>query len=90
VTMKAVVAELVHARKVGYAIDDEENELGARCVGAAIRDVSGRPFAAISISGPVSRIDIALLPVLGERLRGAANEIERALGHAASGQEGVG
>ncbi len=89
VSVKAVVAKLARAREAGYAVDDEENELGARCVGAAIRDVSGHPFAAISISGPVSRINAELLPILGERLRGAASEIERALGHAASRQEGV-
>jgi DNA-binding IclR family transcriptional regulator len=87
VTVKAVLAQLASARETGYAVDDEENEVGARCVGAAIRDARGRPVAAISISGPVSRIDADLLPVLGERLRTAASEIGRALGHAALEQE---
>jgi DNA-binding IclR family transcriptional regulator len=90
VSLKAVTAAISRAREAGYAVDDEENELGARCVGAAIRDANGRPFAAVSISGPVSRIDTELLPVFGERLRGAATEIEHALGHAIPTPEGIG
>lgn len=90
VSIKVISAAIARARDAGYAVDDEENELGARCVGAAIRDAKGRPFAAVSISGPVSRIDTELLPVFGERLRAAANEIERALGHAIPAREGIG
>jgi len=90
VSLKAVSAAIARAREAGYAVDDEENELGARCVGTAIRDASGRPFAAVSISGPVSRIDTDLLPVFGERLRAAAMEIEHALGHAIPTPEGIG
>ena len=40
-------------RNQGYAIDEEENELGIRCLGAPILDGRGRPVAAISVSGPV-------------------------------------
>jgi IclR family KDG regulon transcriptional repressor len=43
-------------RKQGYAVDDEENERGIRCVAAPIRDESGRVIAATSISGPAIRI----------------------------------
>ena len=43
-------------RKKGYAIDDEENEEGIRCVAAPIRNGSGRVEAAMSISGPMTRI----------------------------------
>jgi IclR family acetate operon transcriptional repressor len=38
------------------AIDDEENEKGIRCVGAPIRDASGKVVAALSISGPTARV----------------------------------
>jgi len=40
----------------GYAIDDEENEKGIRCVGAPIFNESGKVVAAISISGPGFRV----------------------------------
>ena len=43
-------------RTQGYAIDDEENEKGIRCVAAPIYNEVGRAVAAISISGPAFRI----------------------------------
>ncbi len=48
-----------HLRNVrfqGYAVDDEENEKGIRCVAAPVYNESGKPVAAISISGPAFRI----------------------------------
>lgn len=43
-------------KKQGYAIDDEENEKGIRCVAAPIRDGTGRTVAAVSISGPAFKV----------------------------------
>jgi DNA-binding IclR family transcriptional regulator len=43
-------------RAQGYAIDDEENEKGIRCVAAPIYNEVGKTVAAISISGPAFRI----------------------------------
>jgi IclR family KDG regulon transcriptional repressor len=43
-------------RMQGYAVDDEENEQGIRCVAAPIRNESGKVIAATSISGPAIRI----------------------------------
>ena len=47
---------LKSVRKQGYAIDDEENEKGIRCVAAPIRNEAGKAVAAISLSGPAFRI----------------------------------
>lgn len=44
-------AQLAEARRVGYAVDDEENELGIRCVAVAIPGPGGRADSAFSISG---------------------------------------
>jgi IclR family acetate operon transcriptional repressor len=43
-------------RRQGYAIDDEENEKGIRCVAAPIYNEMGQAVAAISVSGPAFRI----------------------------------
>ncbi|BDF70366.1 hypothetical protein CE91St41_24070 [Oscillospiraceae bacterium] len=43
-------------RRQGYALDDEECELAARCVAAPGRNYTGRVVAGISVSGPVSRL----------------------------------
>lgn len=53
---KTLLAELETIRKQGYAIDDEETEIGLTCFGVAILDASGNPIAAISSSGPTSRM----------------------------------
>jgi len=43
-------------RKQGYAVDDEENERGIRCVAAPIFNEAGKAVAAISVSGPAFRV----------------------------------
>jgi IclR family KDG regulon transcriptional repressor len=51
-----LIRHLSFVRKNGYAIDDEENEEGIRCVAAPIRNGSCKVEAAVSISGPTTRI----------------------------------
>jgi DNA-binding IclR family transcriptional regulator len=72
--------DLACIRQRGYAIDDEENELGGRCVAAAIRDFDGKPVAAISISVPLQRIPDARVAELGEMVRRTAVRISRQIG----------
>jgi len=52
-------------RLLGYALDDEEQSIGMRCVASIIFDENGGPLAAISISGPTARITNARIPALG-------------------------
>jgi len=80
VTRAALTAALAQAAERGYAIDDEEHALGLRCVAAAIVDEAGRPWAALSIAGPTSRLTRERLPELGERVRAAARDVTAALG----------
>ena len=52
----------MQARQRGYAMDDEEGELGARCVAAPITDWNGEVIAALSITGPISRMTTERMP----------------------------
>lgn len=49
-------SELERIRKKGYAFDNQECEVGARCIAAPIRDFTGKIVAAISVSGPAVRM----------------------------------
>lgn len=58
-------SDLARTRERGYAVDDEENEVGGRCV--AVR-LPGDRAAAISISAVSARVPMERLPVLAHRL----------------------
>ncbi len=73
--------ELEQARRRGYAIDNEENEIGARCVGVPILDDSGFPLGAISVSGPTARMNDDALDAMAKRLWAASQEISSNLGY---------
>jgi DNA-binding IclR family transcriptional regulator len=84
---EAFRAELRVTRTRGYSIDDEENEEGVRCVGAAVRDHSGRPVAAISVSGPSFRITKEKVPSIARVLVKAALALSHDLGFPLTGQK---
>lgn len=77
--------ELERIRAQGYAVDDEETELGGCCVAAPIRDREGKALAAVSIMGPTHRVNPASLPHLAEIVRATAAEISAALGYRPAG-----
>jgi IclR family acetate operon transcriptional repressor len=74
-------AELRRVRARGCAIDDEENEAGARCVAAPIFDHDSRVVGAVSVSGPASRLPAKRLPKLVEAVRAVSREISVRMGH---------
>ncbi len=80
-------AELAKVRKLGYAVDDEENEEGVCCVGAVVRGISGEPAAAISVSGPSFRLPSYKIPVVAKAVIAAANTLSQELGYNPSSDE---
>jgi DNA-binding IclR family transcriptional regulator len=74
-------AQLRVVRAQGYAVDDEENEEGIRCLAAPVFDEKGRPVAAISVSGPAVRVTKKIIQdVFRKEVMKAASEISRRLG----------
>lgn len=65
----------------GYAIDDQENELGIRCVAAPVRDHRGEVVAAVSISGTLNQLPKAGLNRQVAQLQDACRRISEALGY---------
>jgi IclR family acetate operon transcriptional repressor len=72
--------ELLKIRKQGFAVDDEEAVMGARCVSAPILDAEGLPIAAISVSGPVTRVTPNQVSGLAGAITSAARAISAELG----------
>lgn len=72
--------ELSKVRQYGVARDDEELELGVRCMAAGIYDDQGKLVAGLSISAPTGRLDEEWLP----KLRAVADDISHTLGYQAA------
>ena len=77
--LPALERELSKARQYGVARDNEELELGVRCMAAGIYDDQDKLIAGLSISAPADRLDEGWLA----RLQDTALEISTALGHRA-------
>jgi IclR family acetate operon transcriptional repressor len=79
-TLDALQDDLAKIRRRGYATDNEEHELGVACVATPVLDRGGRAIAAISVSGPISRILNAETPDLAGLLREHAEVVSASLG----------
>jgi DNA-binding IclR family transcriptional regulator len=74
--LAALEKELSKVRQSGYARDNEELELGVRCMAAGIYDDQGKLIAGLSISAPADRLDDSWLA----KLQNTARHISGALG----------
>jgi len=75
---------LAEIREHGYALDLGEHEEGVVCVGGPIFNRQGDPVAAITVTGPASRMPAQELARTGPLVRLHADAVSRRLGHAAS------
>lgn len=76
-TLPALERELSAVRQSGVARDNEELELGVRCMAAGIYDDQGKLVAGLSVSAPADRLEEDWL----DRVRNTAAQISRALGY---------
>ena len=75
--LQVLERELSKVRQYGIARDNEELELGVRCIAAGIYDDQGKLIAGLSISAPADRIDEAW----SDKLQATAEGISQALGY---------
>jgi IclR family acetate operon transcriptional repressor len=67
--------ELAIVRVHGYARDNEELELGVRCIAASIRDDTGKLIAGLSISAPADRLQDAWIDSLVQTATGISDAL---------------
>lgn len=72
--------DLAEIRASGYAVDNEEESSGVRCVAAAIRNRSGFPTAAISISGAATELTQPLIEEYAKSLIKTCNLLSERAG----------
>lgn len=86
VSARRLKEELRAVRVLGYAVDNEEEEIGMRCVGAPVFDADGRVIAAVSVAGTSDQIDEANVQELAAKVKAAAKAISESCGWRAAGE----
>ncbi len=76
-TVAALEKDLEKIRRQGYATDNEEAELGVRCIGAGVRDDTGALVSGLSVSAPAERLKTTWAGLIKE----TAEKISRAIGY---------
>ena len=72
---------LEEVRQNGYALDDEENEKGVRCIAACLHGYQKEVKYAFSISGPTSRMTRERVKELTVDVKKVQEELSRELGY---------
>jgi DNA-binding IclR family transcriptional regulator len=80
-TIHEFLRELERVRTRGFAVDDEENNLGVRCVAAPIFNRFGNVEAALGVSGAISQMEKSNVSKMAVVLIEAAQRISRQLGY---------
>lgn len=76
-----LIQHLAVVKELGFALDNEENEEGIGCIGAAIRNFDKEMIAGISVSTLVQNLDAESISHLGNQVRKVANMISEKMGY---------
>lgn len=79
--VEAIKKELQVVRECGYAIDDEEIEVGLKCIAAPIFNHQGKVIASISCASPVMRLNEELIDSVIQGIKTAAAQISSSMGY---------
>lgn len=75
--IKTFMNEISSIREKGYALDNEENEIGVRCIACSLSICGFKTKYAFSISAPISRMDDSRINELSEQLIETKKSIEK-------------
>jgi IclR family acetate operon transcriptional repressor len=79
-SLPALVHDLAAIKARGWSVDDEERNLGMRCVAAAIFNEFGEPIGGVSVSGPTVRVTPERVAQIGPVVREAAAQVTAMIG----------
>ena len=79
-SLSELLERISEVRSQGYAMDNEENEEGVRCIAVSLPDYHREPVYALSISAPVSRMNDERVGELKEALLQFKGELKKTLG----------
>lgn len=80
-SLRRLKEEFAKIRERAYSIDDEEDEIGWRCLGSPVYDPTGTPVAAVSVAGTIHQIRPDNLPRLAEILKTCTASISYSWGY---------
>ena len=80
-TQERLLQELSYIRRQGYAMDDEECELGARCVACGVWDYTKRIVASVSVTGPLHRMQGDHLVNITQQVQRTASRLSNMLSY---------
>ncbi|MGB4440242.1 MAG: IclR family transcriptional regulator [Sedimentibacter sp.] len=83
ISKEKLLNELEKIKTQGYALDDEECELGARCLSVGVKDYTGKYVAGISISGPTTRMTMDYIEVIKNVVIETADKVSELLAYKA-------
>ena len=83
-TVEQLMRQLEFVRRNGYAVEDEEEEAGVRCIGAPIFNASHHLVAAVSVTGVLSELNGLAIPAVAEKVKQTAEIISQVLGYEVS------
>ena len=75
--------DLAVVRQEGIGTDDEEREIGVKCIASPIKNDIGSIIATLSVSGPSVRLSSKRIQEMRPLIRSCALEISRAMGYQA-------
>ena len=92
-SLGALKRELAQVRILGYSVDNEEDEIGERCIGVPVFDRNSTIVAAISVAGTLAQIANERIPDLANAVKRTAARISShlsGLGNGSTGRPGAG